>query len=175
MTHCQYEQLNTIIHTQALQQTAHKQIQLEHKRALTKFLSIENKKIKKSNSPAFADCAWLKRQIECVASESNYFLESHTVALFPFDLHLPVCQLRHLAHWHKMLSPPQKNSYYIYWRKKNIWCRDVIRTWKQCYSWVLKNISRYNTGQIALIKYTGGSPADTERNDWSYIQEKKIS
>lgn len=118
MTHCQYEQLNTIIHTQALQQTAHKQIQLEHKRALTKFLSIENKKIKKSNSPAFADCAWLKRQIECVASESNYFLESHTVALFPFDLHLPVCQLRHLAHWHKMLSPPKKNSYYIYWRKK---------------------------------------------------------
>lgn len=87
------------------------------------------------------------------------FLESHTVALFLFDFHLPVCQLRHLAHWNKTLP---KNSY-IYWNKiLPFWFRGVIRTWKESYSKILKNISEYNTGQTALIKYTEGTPTNTK-------------
>lgn len=33
---------------------------------------------------------------------------------------------------------------------------------KKCYSKVPKNISEYDIGQIALIKYTEGTPANTK-------------
>lgn len=90
----------------------------EHWQSFYQSKKNKNKKCNSSRS-AFTDCARLNRQIECVASESNYFLESHTVALFPFDLHLPVCQLRHLAHWHKMLSPPKNLLLYLLKKKKS--------------------------------------------------------
>lgn len=157
ITHRHYEQPNTIIHTSPathqLTLSEYSSNTNEHWQSFYQSKKNKNKKCNSSRS-AFTDCARLNRQIECVASESNYFLESHTVALFPFDLHLPVCQLRHLAHWHKMLSAPKKPLIIFTEEKKIIWCRDVIGTWKQRYSQVLKNISGYNIGQIALIKYT---------------------
>lgn len=175
ITHRHYEQPNTIIHTSPathqLTLSEYSSNTNEHWQSFYQSKKNKNKKCNSSRS-AFTDCARLNRQIECVASESNYFLESHTVALFPFDLHLPVCQLRHLAHWHKMLSHPQKNSYYIYWRKKNHLMQRCDRNMKTTLFPSTEKHQWIQHWSNCFDKIHWGSPADTKRNDWSYIQEK---
>ncbi len=72
---------------------------------------INRKKINEkfdSTPQAFTDCAWLKRQIECVASESNYFWKA-----IPWHCFFLICSCLS-ASWGTLLieqNAPQKTLF----------------------------------------------------------------
>lgn len=124
--------------------------------------------IKKSILPpsGFVACAWLKRQIDCAAPESNYFWKA---VLWRCFFLICICQC---ASWGTLALKGNMSSPKVWEIKKNNKSHKFdSKIWsvheRNCYSNIQINISEQNVGQIALIKSTEGDSCEHKRNPWS--------